>query len=763
VDLAGSERTKRATASGGARFSEGVSINSGLLALAKVIFALADSASHVPYRESKLTRLLQDSLGGNSRTLVIACVSPASSSKEETASTLRYATRVKDIRNKPIVNVDPAAVETSDLRAALARARAEIIRLTRENERMRKASPAAAAAAAIAHPSTVSATTSATFSKHAPPTRLSRSSQPTVPDPLPSPPRISVRPILKTSPIPIAMQSAPSPQRRLRPNQVKTENQEGAGTTTRQRSFSRPSASSAAASSSAATPIAAHGMPISRTGSGTVSGKSNSVSFAPVRPATPPPRPASPASAQLSSFSPTRRRPARRQDFGPSVDESDSEEDNDDLGGIMSASKAIVNGGTDMDSESSDSDELTRRGSSRFDLNAGGLMLRVAELEDLLKVAPGPNDGRVSATRSSDIQTATDGLSSQRALMLPPNTTVDGRIAVNEREIHLRAAFGRKLASIEQKRLDVEREASELREKLQSIDRAHQADIQTINSEHQGCIAELRTQVTDLQRTIAELKTENKARSTSEQVRMLASSDVGRQRLLLRLRASEAALAHANSRLTDSGARSDIAKSALLRENRALIKQEKTLRVKTQRLEAIRARQAEQIQELIALSKVAAIERPRGSRFRDGPDLGLISPNIGSSTLTLRQRGLWLERELAADTAEYDEQHTNGKARHWAWIRSVDDARVLLRMCVAELKKERTADNAGLGCATSGPETQGIESSTQSGNSGNEERPSNSNLVKRRSGSSGHTVERGSSSSPSLRRSTSASLLHALL
>jgi hypothetical protein len=90
VDLAGSERTKRATASGGARFSEGVSINSGLLALAKVLFALADSASHVPYRESKLTRLLQDSLGGNSRTLVIACVSPASSSKEETASTLRY-------------------------------------------------------------------------------------------------------------------------------------------------------------------------------------------------------------------------------------------------------------------------------------------------------------------------------------------------------------------------------------------------------------------------------------------------------------------------------------------------------------------------------------------------------------------------------------------------------------------------------------------------------------------------------------------------
>jgi hypothetical protein len=124
VDLAGSERTKRCTASGGARFAEGVSINGGLLALAKVISALADGAPHVPYRESNLTRLLQDSLGGNSRSLVVACVSPAAASREETASTLRYAMRIKNIRNRPRVNVDPASVENSDLRAALARARA---------------------------------------------------------------------------------------------------------------------------------------------------------------------------------------------------------------------------------------------------------------------------------------------------------------------------------------------------------------------------------------------------------------------------------------------------------------------------------------------------------------------------------------------------------------------------------------------------------------------------------------------------------------
>lgn len=143
VDLAGSERVKR-TAVEGERFTEGVEINKGLFALAKVISALADSAAgrgikqHVPYRDSKLTRLLQDSLGGNARTLLVACVSPADTSREETLGTLRYAERAKCIRNRPKVNTEKDAVEVSDLRSALARARAEIASLAAENERLRK-------------------------------------------------------------------------------------------------------------------------------------------------------------------------------------------------------------------------------------------------------------------------------------------------------------------------------------------------------------------------------------------------------------------------------------------------------------------------------------------------------------------------------------------------------------------------------------------------------------------------------------------------
>lgn len=71
---------------------------------------------HVPYRESKLTRLLQDSLGGNSHTVMIACVSPADSNMEESVNTLRYADRARKIKNKPIVNVDPQAAELANLR-----------------------------------------------------------------------------------------------------------------------------------------------------------------------------------------------------------------------------------------------------------------------------------------------------------------------------------------------------------------------------------------------------------------------------------------------------------------------------------------------------------------------------------------------------------------------------------------------------------------------------------------------------------------------
>ncbi|XP_014278993.1 chromosome-associated kinesin KIF4 isoform X3 [Halyomorpha halys] len=123
VDLAGSERSKK-TGTTGERFKEGVNINKGLLVLGNVISQLCEgNHSYINYRDSKLTRLLQDSLGGNSVTLMIACVSPADYNQDETISTLRYADRARKIKNKPIVNLDPQL--------------AEISRLRRENEELR--------------------------------------------------------------------------------------------------------------------------------------------------------------------------------------------------------------------------------------------------------------------------------------------------------------------------------------------------------------------------------------------------------------------------------------------------------------------------------------------------------------------------------------------------------------------------------------------------------------------------------------------------
>ncbi|CAH2094380.1 unnamed protein product [Euphydryas editha] len=112
VDLAGSERIKKTKASG-ERLKEGVKINQGLLALGNVISALGDGTnrSFISYRDSKLTRLLQDSLGGNSLTLMVACVSPADYNLDETVSTLRYADRARRIRNKPIINQDVKSAE----------------------------------------------------------------------------------------------------------------------------------------------------------------------------------------------------------------------------------------------------------------------------------------------------------------------------------------------------------------------------------------------------------------------------------------------------------------------------------------------------------------------------------------------------------------------------------------------------------------------------------------------------------------------------
>lgn len=100
VDLAGSENIQRSGAEN-KRAAEAGLINKSLLTLGRVINALVDRGAHIPYRESKLTRLLQDSLGGRTKTCIIATVSPAKSNLEETISTLDYAFRAKNIRNKP--------------------------------------------------------------------------------------------------------------------------------------------------------------------------------------------------------------------------------------------------------------------------------------------------------------------------------------------------------------------------------------------------------------------------------------------------------------------------------------------------------------------------------------------------------------------------------------------------------------------------------------------------------------------------------------
>ncbi|XP_063693337.1 kinesin-like protein KIF3A isoform X2 [Bolinopsis microptera] len=133
VDLAGSERAHR-TGNIGERFKESVHINSGLLALGNVISALSDSkrkSGHVPYRASKITRLLKDSLGGNSRTLMITCVSPSSDSFEETLNALKYAKRARDIQNRPIVNKDVIELEMQRMESEILQLRQQL--KTREN------------------------------------------------------------------------------------------------------------------------------------------------------------------------------------------------------------------------------------------------------------------------------------------------------------------------------------------------------------------------------------------------------------------------------------------------------------------------------------------------------------------------------------------------------------------------------------------------------------------------------------------------------
>ena len=107
VDLAGSERIAKTGATGD-RLKEATKINLSLSTLCHVISSLTDpKATYIPYRDSKLTRLLQDSLGGNTKTVMIANVGPADYNFDETLNTLRYASRAKNIQNKPRINEDP--------------------------------------------------------------------------------------------------------------------------------------------------------------------------------------------------------------------------------------------------------------------------------------------------------------------------------------------------------------------------------------------------------------------------------------------------------------------------------------------------------------------------------------------------------------------------------------------------------------------------------------------------------------------------------
>jgi hypothetical protein len=131
VDLAGAERQKRTKAEG-VRLKEGIDINQGLLVLGNVISALGDPAkqgkSFVPYRDSKLTRLLKGSLGGNHKTLMIACVSPSSSNLEESLNCLRYANRAKNIQNHAVVNMDAKSRLVSDLRRKMQMLAADLLK-----------------------------------------------------------------------------------------------------------------------------------------------------------------------------------------------------------------------------------------------------------------------------------------------------------------------------------------------------------------------------------------------------------------------------------------------------------------------------------------------------------------------------------------------------------------------------------------------------------------------------------------------------------
>ncbi|XP_041713088.2 kinesin-like protein KIF3B isoform X2 [Coregonus clupeaformis] len=138
VDLAGSERQTK-TGAQGERLKEATKINLSLSALGNVISALVDGRStHIPYRDSKLTRLLQDSLGGNARTVMVANIGPASYNVEETLTTLRYSNRAKNIKNKPRVNEDPKDALLREFQEEIARLKEQLEKRSGKKRRRRR-------------------------------------------------------------------------------------------------------------------------------------------------------------------------------------------------------------------------------------------------------------------------------------------------------------------------------------------------------------------------------------------------------------------------------------------------------------------------------------------------------------------------------------------------------------------------------------------------------------------------------------------------
>lgn len=141
VDLAGSERQSK-TGAQGERLKEATKINLSLSALGNVISALVDGKStHIPYRDSKLTRLLQDSLGGNARTVMVANIGPASYNVEETLTTLRYANRAKNIKNKPRINEDPKDATLRKYQEEIAGLKALLQKKKKKRRHRRKGGP----------------------------------------------------------------------------------------------------------------------------------------------------------------------------------------------------------------------------------------------------------------------------------------------------------------------------------------------------------------------------------------------------------------------------------------------------------------------------------------------------------------------------------------------------------------------------------------------------------------------------------------------